>query len=326
MKLSYEQLKAKISSMLVLLGLDSSESNWVADVLIASELRGDKSHGVNYIYNIINVIKNPLYVSSAPILQDSGAITVLDGKYLVGPLAAKQAIDIALDKATEHGIAAVSIRSSNHLFSLSYYARFIAMQDMIGFIFSSSCPAMAAPNTLIPVIGTNPFAFGAPSVSSPIVVDMSSTKVARGRIKEHQNKGTEIPSSWALDELGNPTTSPEAALHGSLQPIGEYKGFAIGCIVDILSSVLSGSAFSTQISGSSLHKKEINTEIRRKGDFILVLDIQHFMELNIFKSRMESFKNIIRKNGGYVPGTNYIENCSSEIEVDPAIFDKHNVD
>ncbi|MGF1863122.1 Ldh family oxidoreductase [Photobacterium profundum] len=320
MKVTYREAKELLIKKFMSSGLDWHDANWVTDVLVASEQRGDKSHGIKYAKNIIEIANSKSYVKLAPVIHNDASIAVLDGKNVIGPVAAKQAIEIAIKKAKKYGTAAVSLRSSNHLFSLSHYARYIASKNMIGFICSSSSPAMAAPNSSKVTIGTNLFSFGAPSTSAPIVMDMSSTQVARGRIKEYQDAGLQIPLSWAMDEVGRPTTCAIEALKGSLQPLGGYKGFAIGCMVDIFSSVLSGSAFSTHIHGTSLHKKERKGEINRKGDFFFVVDISKFIPLNEFNVRMDEFIKIIDSSGGYVPGANFIENQFADIEISEEIL------
>ncbi len=313
MKVSYDEVKERLIKKFIASGLAWDDANWVADVLISSEQRGDKSHGIKHAKNIFDVINSECYIAQAPIIHDERSITILDGQNSIGPIVAKQAIDIAIKKAKKYGTAAISLRSSNHLFSLSHYVRYIANNNMIGFICSSSSPAMAAPNSLNATIGTNPFAFGAPSSKDPIVIDMSSTNVARGKIKEYKDAELDIPVSWALDEYGNPTTCAIEALKGTLSPLGGYKGFALGCMIDIFSSVLSGSAFSTQITGTSLHMEE--ADVNKKGDFLFVLDISKFIQLSEFKIRMDEFIHIIESNGGYIPGTNYINNQFADIEI-----------
>lgn len=157
--------------------------------------------------------------------------------------AINEGLKAAIPLVREFGISMVGVRRSHHCGMLGHYVERIAREGLICLAFSNTPSAMAPWGGKLPSYGTNPLAFGCPrSGEDPIVVDMSLSKVARGKIMDAKQKGeTTIPEGWALDETGQPTTSPEAALKGTMVPLGDAKGAALALMVEILSASLTGS-------------------------------------------------------------------------------------
>lgn len=145
--------------------------------------------------------------------------------------------------AKEQGIAFLGVRNSHHCGMLGHYVEDIAKENLLGLAFSNSPAAMAPWGGCRASFGTNPIAFGCPRENAdPIVVDMSLSKVARGKIMNAKQKGERtIPEGWALDSEGNPTTDPEKALQGTMIPLGDAKGAALALMVEILTATLTGS-------------------------------------------------------------------------------------
>ena len=118
---------------------------------------------------------------------------------------------------------------------------------MIGLMVANTPSAIAPWGAKTPIFGTNPIAFAAPrDGKAPLVIDLSLSKVARGKVMNAKKTGQPIPPDWALDAEGMPTTDPEAALAGSMMPIGEAKGTALALIVEILAAVMTRSALSAE--------------------------------------------------------------------------------
>jgi LDH2 family malate/lactate/ureidoglycolate dehydrogenase len=121
-------------------------------------------------------------------------------------------------------------------------------RDMIGFALTNASPTMAPAGGREARLGNNPFAVAIPARDQPaIVLDMASGAVAKGKIFVAQQEKKKIPLSWALDKDGIPTDDPDRAAEGLIQPLGGYKGYGISLMLDILTGVLCGSAFSTHV-------------------------------------------------------------------------------
>jgi (2R)-3-sulfolactate dehydrogenase (NADP+) len=149
--------------------------------------------------------------------------------------------------AEDLGMASVAITRSHHSGALSVQVDRIARAGFIGLMMANTPKAIAPWGGAAPVYGTNPIAFAAPrDGADPLVIDLSLSQVARGKVMHARKTGQPIPEGWALDAEGQPTTDPEAALAGSMMPIGGAKGTALALMVEILSTVLTGAAFSAE--------------------------------------------------------------------------------
>jgi len=331
MKLKQEECREFIEKKLNFLDVPLEHAKYVADVLIEAELRNDPSHGISCLIKIINAIKKgDIKAGKTPeIIKEEKAVTILDGENVLGPVAGIKAMQIAVEKAKEYGVSTVSIRKSHHLFTLGHYAKIAALNDMIGIVTTSTAPAIFAPGSLEKALGTNPIAIGIPSEGNPVIVDMSSTNVARGKIREAIKEGEKIPLTWALDKYGNPTDNPKEALEGSLQSIGGYKGFGLALAIDILSGILSGSASGKEVFGTSMHLDNKNKKTAYKGDFFNVIDISKFLDVEFFKSRVyklvNDIKNSSKKEGVreiHIPGETAYKNAGRLIEIDKELYEK----
>ncbi len=322
MEYSYEECEKLVLTKLGSLGVPEEHAKAVSEVLLEAELRGDPSHGLSCLAKVLKALDSGDLVAGKDVslLHEEGAITLMDGKNVLGPYAALKAADKAIEIAKKMRVGVVSLRESHHLFAVGYYTRYIANKGFVSFLATSTAPAMAVPGGVTKLLGTNPLAFGAPSSTIPLVIDMSSTVVARGTIREAQKKGEKIPLTWAYDPEGKPTDDPEVALKGSLQAIGNYKGFLLALIIDILASVLSGSAYAKHIFGTSMHANDENKETKFKGDFLLVLDIEKFMPLEPFKKRMDELYQFIREDGGRIPGEAALQGKGKKIHVSEKVM------
>lgn len=331
MKLTQKQAVELIINKLTSLAVAKEDAQRTAEVLIEAELRGDPSHGISSMQNLLKAIqKGDIIPAKKPeLIAENKAVAILNGENILGPASGIKAAEIAMQKAKEHGISVVSIRKSHHLFTLGYYTKFIALNNFIGILTTSTAPAIFAPGGLEKVLGTNPFSIGIPSQGNPIIIDMSSTSVARGKIKEAAKKGEKIPLSWAVNKEGKPTDSPEEALDGSLLGIGGHKGFALALAIDILSGILSESASGKEIFGTSMHVSDSSRKTAYKGDLLIVIDISKFTSIDSFKSRVssliEDIKNSKKMDGTeeiYIPGEKVYKNKDMLIEVDDKLYEE----
>jgi LDH2 family malate/lactate/ureidoglycolate dehydrogenase len=280
------RLSAFAATALRVTGVSDDDAALWADTLVRSDLRGHPSHGIFrlpwYIRRIQRGVMRP--VVNLETLRDSGAVTLLDAHDGPGQITAFRAMHLAIERARRHGIAAVSVRRSNHFGAAMYFTLEAARRGCIGMIATNASPAMAPWGGRRAVIGNNPWSIAAPAGKhDPVILDIANTTVARGKIYTAQREGREIPLGWAVDRHGEPTTDPSEALAGLIVPIGEHKGYAISFMIDVLSGVLSGSEFASGVAGPYQAERPSGC-----GHLIIVLDIAAFMEPAEFTARVDS--------------------------------------
>ena len=223
----------------------------VSTALVAAEAEGQVGHGFSRVKDYIAQVKSKKINVDAKIKIEHPKPTSLsiDADYGFAYPALDQAISEGALVAKEYGSAVVSIFNSHHCGALSIQVEKIANHGLIGLMMANTPKAIAPWGGKEPFFGTNPIAFAVPrKEKDPLVIDLSLSKVARGKIMHAKKVNTEIPEGWALDNSGNPTTDPDQALKGSMLPIGEAKGSALALMVEILAATFSGGRPSNEAS------------------------------------------------------------------------------
>ena len=275
-------------------GLNATDAELCADTLVQAELWGHASHGVLRLpWYVARLASGACDAKGRPALvQDLGPLAQVDAQDAMGQVATTFAMDEAVRRAGVHGIAAVSVRNSNHFGTAMYYTLRAARRGMIAFLSTNASPAMAPWGGREKAVGTNPWSWAAPAGErAPLVLDMANTSVARGKIYLAQQKGEHIPLDWALDSAGRPTDDAQAAIAGLIQPMGGHKGYAIALMMDVLSGVLSGGAFGPDVIGPYTPKGRSGA-----GHFIFVLDIARLMAPAEFAARVDALIDGLKQN------------------------------
>lgn len=289
-----ETLRRYAAGIFVGHGVPADDARVVAENLVDADLRGVESHGVNLVALYCTRLDTGIMSPTAPVTveKDDGSTMMLHGGLGLGQIAGSRAIDLAIERAKEHGTAAIGVRESTHLGALAYYTERAAR---------AGCCAIAVQNgpTIVPPFGgrtgifsTNPFSFAAPAGEEhPLVLDMATTAVAGNRILLYRKKNQEIPDWWATDADGNKTTDPHKASLDHLQWFGGYKGFGIAMMVEILSGVLMNSSFGrTEITEGTAHGKARVA----KGYLFITLDVNRFIPEATFREYMDTLIRDIR--------------------------------
>lgn len=267
-------------------GLPQADAAVVTDNLVLADLRGHSSHGVSRVKVYCDRIRAGL-VATAPainVINETPAAFHLDGGHGMGAVVAAKAMRMCLKKARSSGIAMCSVRAGTHFGIASYYTMQAAASDMIGYACSNAPPTMAPWGGITPLLGTNPFSMSVPALKRrPIVLDSSSSIVARGKINLAEIEGRAIPPGWAIDDQGRPTTNATEALQGSVLPFGEHKGYGIALMIDILSGVLSGAGHGRQL-GPLWDNSETQQNL---GFLLLAIDIASFRDVDEFKAEID---------------------------------------
>lgn len=266
-------------------GVPEDDARLVADTLVQADLWGHSSHGVLRLdWYRSRILAGTMAALTRPeLLLDGGATAVIDGRDGIGQALAKRAMEEAVARAKRHGVGVVAVRNSNHFGTAMYFTRIAASQGCIGFLSTNASPAMAPWGGREKRMGNNPWSIAAPAGRhAPMVLDMANTAVARGKVYLARSRGERIPEGWALDAEGRPTTDPAAAIEGMILPMGGHKGYAITVMMDVLSGVLTGSGFASQVHGpyQSEHRS-------RCGHLAMALRIDAFEPQAEFEARME---------------------------------------
>ncbi len=247
--LSLEAATSLVAGALARCGASEGNAAIVARALVGAEADGLRGHGLSRV---------PAYGAQVR----SGKV---DGRAIVAvtwPRPAIVAVDAAhgfafpaLDAAVAHlpavaraqGLAAAAVRRSHHCGAAGHPVEALAAQGLVAILFANAPAAMAPWGGSRAVFGTNPIAFACPLPGrAPVVVDLSTSKVARGNIVAAKQRGEPIPEGWALDADGRPTTDPDAALRGTMVPLGDAKGTALALMVELLAAGLTGSRFAAE--------------------------------------------------------------------------------
>lgn len=266
-------------------GVPPADAALVTDTLVEADLRGVHSHGVWWVTTYTKRLRHG-GVKPRPnlrIVRETGAMVLLDADGGLGQVASVAAMRHAIAKAKSSGVGVAAVRNSNHFGAAAYYAQMAAQEQQIGFATTDAEPTMAPwGGAQQLVVGNNPLAYAIPVDDEfTMVLDMAQSVVAWGKIFLAAQRGETIPSTWALNAAGEPTTDPQDAMAGVLLPVGGYKGYGLALVMQILSSVLSGATF-----GPTMPPMADPAVVQGHGHFFLALDIDHFLPQADFRRSM----------------------------------------
>ena len=223
----------------------------VADALIAAEMAGQNGHGLRRLLPYgAQALSGKVDGHAEPALHTTrpGAAMVDAVNGFAYP-ALVLAMDFVADAARTQGIAVAGVYRSHHAGVTGWFVERLARQGLVGCMFANTPAAMPPTGGTRSLFGTNPIAFAAPvQGAAPLVIDMALSNVARGKILAAVQKGEEIPPDWATDADGFPTTDPQAALKGAMQPAGGAKGAALALMVEVLAAGLTGATLAADAS------------------------------------------------------------------------------
>jgi (2R)-3-sulfolactate dehydrogenase (NADP+) len=298
----------------------------VADALISAEFDGQSGHGLSRIPSYVEQLTSgKVNGNEAPsMLSSNGSVIRIDANNGF----AYPAISLALKEITstcrKFGIAAASISRSHHFGQAGRHVEILAENGLIGLMFGNTPKAIPPWGGTKALFGTNPIAFSAPrDHEAPLVIDMSLSKVARGKVMVANQQNEKIPEGWAIDSEGKPTTDPKKALAGAMLPIGDAKGSALALMVEILAAGLTGSNFGFEAS-SFLNAEGDSPGV---GQLIIAIDPSFFSDER-FSERTETIvESILEQPSTRLPGNKRLEkrklrDSSQSITISNELFEK----
>jgi (2R)-3-sulfolactate dehydrogenase (NADP+) len=301
-----EELEQVMASALARAGATESMARATARALAAAEMEGLPSHGASRIPQYCGHVRNGRASGSAvPIVaRDSRAACLVDARGGLAFEACGLAVREAIRRAREFGVSFVSVANSNHFGVAAYHLEPVAEAGLVGLAFGNSPAAMPAWGGRRALFGTNPVAAVFPRRSGPpLVIDVSLSAVARGKIMVAAREGKPIPEGWAVDKEGRPTTVAKAALEGSMLPAGGAKGAMLALTVELLACALSGAAFGFE-SDSFFADEGKPTRI---GQAFLAIDPGALAGREVFLERVETLVAAMLEDPGVrLPGARRI--------------------
>ncbi|XP_014258867.1 uncharacterized protein LOC106672169 isoform X2 [Cimex lectularius] len=252
-----DDVRRFMKSCLTCVGAPSNHAQQLTDVLVAADVRGHFSHGLNRLEMYVRDIQNKTTDPSAEptIVKETSSTALVNGNNGLGPVVGNFCMKLAINKASDAGIGWVVTKGSNHYGMAGWYSMQALEHGMMGFSFTNTSPLMSPTRSKGAALGTNPISFTAPAMNGDsFVLDMSTTTSSLGKIEYAKRKQEPIPNVWAQDDEGKPTTDPEVAFKtanllplGGREEHGGYKGYGLALMVEALCGISAGSHYGYKI-------------------------------------------------------------------------------
>lgn len=268
-----EDLQTYAAALLAGGGFAPAHAEQTARVLVWANARGADSHGVLRIPRYVEMVNegkiNP--VATPKVTSSNGAVSILEADSAPGASAMLAAMDEAVGIAERFGIGWCSARNITHAGAVGYYTLEAARRGYIGIVMTASGPLMAYHGARVSGVSTNPVSIGVPAAGNPLLLDMSTSNVALGKIMAAKDAGRSVPQGWGIDADGEPSTDPHKI--ATLTPLGGPKGSGLSLMIEILASVLvSNPVISEALSGRSASMNGL----------AMALNVQTFSDADVF--------------------------------------------
>ena len=284
--LDYHQLLNFCESVFLAHGFSGQQSREIAQVVLAADLNGTESHGVQRMVRYQKEISTGMVdVHAQPeTLHESPVSAVIDAHNAMGQVMGQQAMRLAIQKAKTCGFGAVTVRNSNHYGIAGFYAEMAAHEDLMGISMCNTEAIMVPTYGKQPMIGTNPIALCMPADPYPFLFDCATTVVPRGKFEVYTKRGEPVPLGWGVDENGHDSTDAARILAniiskvgggilplgGSGEKMGGHKGYGFGVICELFTGILASGTTADGIyktgSGSGICQSFIAVDYGIFGD------------------------------------------------------------
>lgn len=301
-----DALKSFCTEVFQKMGVSEEDSGITADNLVLADLRGVHSHGVARLKRYVDGLKNGVMVAQPDekVVKETKTTAVIEAGSGLGQPVSKRAMQKAIDKAKDMGIAFVTVRNSNHYGIAGYYSMMALDQDMIGISMTNTAVLVVPTFGKDALLGTNPISVAIPTAEEmPYVLDMATSVVPRGKLEVYDRIEKPLPLGWATDTKGIPSTDAGRILEnfvnragGGLLPLGGagedlsgHKGYGMMLLVEILTGVLSGAAFADMVYPKDDDGNPLPANL---GHFFGAMRIDYLRDPDEFKADMDT---LIRK-------------------------------
>ncbi|HST80759.1 MAG TPA: Ldh family oxidoreductase [Kineosporiaceae bacterium] len=261
-----EQVSRQVEQTFVDVGVPVATARMVAQVLVAADVRGHRSHGVQLVPMYLDRVRAGGIVPEAEpeVIQSNPIVTVLSANGGFGQVAAERAARLCATKAREHGLAAVAVRDNNHVGMLAAYRQPFVDAGVVALVLNISGPSVAAPGASRATLGNDAICVIAPQGPGrpPLIADLATGVVAAGKIRDAAALGRSVPKEWLIGPDGRPSTNPFDLDNGGAVPVfggaeSAYKGLCITVIVEVLAGMLAGATVSPLVSKQRAHPESV---------------------------------------------------------------------
>lgn len=303
-RIKADVVRAFIAELFQRLGVPRDDAWTAADVLARADLRGVESHGVNNLWQYVDLLRtgklNPM--PKITIVRQSPVTALVDGNGGMGLVVGVKAMDICIAKAREHGLGAVTVRRSKHFGMASYYSLMCLSHDMIGASLTNNSGLGVVPTFgRQSMVSTNPISVVAPTNQEPpFELDFATSVVAMSKAGLAIAKGEKIPLGWALDKEGRPTDDPQEAWDarkflplGGTRELGSHKGYGLAVVVDILTGVLSGGIYGNLAERNPPADEKLRAS---SSHFFAALRVDYFRPVEEFKAAMDDMLRALKES------------------------------
>lgn len=309
-KIRIEELTRLARRALEQSGASAEAAAQTAEALVAMDAQGLDSHGVSRVPQYAGHLRSGRVDGHAEpkVAHSKGGAVLVDAADGLAYPACALAVAEAVARARELGVAFAGVANSHHAGAISYHLRPVGAEGMVGLAFSNSPAALPAWEGKRPIFGTNPIAAVFPrATGEPVVIDLSLSAVARGKLLVAAREGKPIPEGWAVGPDGQPTTDPKVGLAGMMLPAGGVKGVMLALLVEVLCTALTGSRLGFE--ADSFFGAEGNRP--RIGQAFLVIDPGALAGREVYHERVETLLSMMLQDPDVrVPG--YRRNGLSE--------------
>ena len=288
--LSFEQEKTLITKLLMANNVPEADAVSLAAVVTHSDFTGTYSHGLSRLCIYLRQYMAGALVAQPEwkVIKDEGAAISYDCGGGSGIVAVNTVYDEVLKRARKYGVAAGTGSHSATIGRGGSDGPRRAADNVLGIVMSNTYPCQAPFLGADRLIGTNPIIMGAPTSNPerPIVIDISTSGVAIGKVQAYRRENKQMPEGWANDYDGVPTTDPHKAY--VVRPMGDHKGYGLATFVDLFGGCLAGAKVSAEIPFVE------NMEPEETGFAIILLDIAHFIDVDAFKAHADLLVKLLK--------------------------------
>jgi (2R)-3-sulfolactate dehydrogenase (NADP+) len=296
------EVQSWVEAALTQNGASLPQARATALALVMAQASGVPSHGLSRVAMYVAHLRAGRVLGKAKprVSNERQAALLIDADNGFAFPACYMAIELAIDRARQNGIAMAAVTNSHHFGMAAYHLDPVAEAGMVGIACGNSPAAMPAAGGKKAIFGTNPIAAVFPRKNHPpLSVDLSLSEVARGKLMVAAEKGESIPLGWALDAEGQPTTDPQKGLAGSMLPMGGTKGAMLALVVELLVTTLTGAHFGAE--ADSFFVNEGNQP--KLGQAFIVIDPNALGGSAVYSERIEALLSaMLAEEGVRLPG------------------------
>jgi len=305
MRVPAQQIREQLGSVLGAWGMSVAHADTTAEMMLETDLRGVDSHGISMLPTYDREFRSGR-LNMRPVfktVREGPAVALIDADASLGHPVSVHAMNLAVDKCRDTGVAVVSVFNSHHFGAAGCYSRIAADRGVIGMVTASTRGVTLVPTFAAePVMGTNPLAFAAPARRNPpFELDMATTTVAAGKVKVYKLNHQPLPPGWVVDGGGRPVTDPEEAFRhvfekpeggitplGGARAVGGHKGYGLAVMVHILGGALSGASFSP-----IRNRTQGPSDPHNIGHFFMAIDPRAFRDDGLFEEDLDQVIDVL---------------------------------